>query len=135
MEVGVKVKLAIVAQMTIRISGVLLLALGVFIWTGNFDQLIPYHRILGFVLVIALWALSLLAARAGVPIGLVVAAAVWGLIAPIIGLTQASILTGGFHWVIQVIHLVIGLGAIGWGERLGQAMKSRTPVAAPQKIE
>lgn len=126
-------KLATVAQMTIRISGVLLLALGVFIWTGNFDQLTPYHRILGFVLVIALWALSFLAARAGVPIGLVVAAVVWGLIAPIVGLTQTSILTGGFHWVIQVIHLVIGLGAIGWGERLGQAIKSGTPAAGHQK--
>jgi hypothetical protein len=126
-------KLATVAQMTIRISGVLLLALGVFIWTGNFDQLIPYHRILGFVLVIALWTLSFLAARAGVSIGLVAAAVVWGLIAPIVGLTQTSILTGGFHWVIQVVHLVIGLGAIGWGEGLGQAIKSRTPGAAPLK--
>jgi hypothetical protein len=133
MEVGFAMKLATVAQMTIRISGVLLLALGVFMWTGNFDQLIPYHRILGFVLVIALWVLSFLAARAGVPIGLVVAAVVWGLIAPIVGLTQTSILTGGFHWVIQVIHLVIGLGVIGWGERLGQVMKSRTPVAGPLK--
>jgi hypothetical protein len=122
-----------VAQMTIRISGVLLLGLGVFMWTGSFDQLIPYHRILGFILVIALWALCYLAARAGVPIGLVAGAAVWGLIAPIVGLTQTSILTGSFHWVIQVIHLVIGLGAIGWGERLGMVIKSRTPGAPSMK--
>jgi hypothetical protein len=124
---------ATLAQMTIRISGILLLALGVFIWTGNFDQLIAYHRILGFVLVIALWALSFLAARAGVPIGLVAAAVVWGLIAPIVGLTQTSILTGGLHWVIQVIHLLIGLGAMGLGETLGQAIKSRTPATTPVK--
>jgi hypothetical protein len=118
-------------QMTIRISGVLLLGLGVFMWTGNFDQLIPYHRLLGFVLVIALWALCFLAARAGVPIGLVIGAAVWGLIAPILGLTQTSILTGGDHWIIQVVHLLVGLGAIGWGERLGMLIKSRTPGGAP----
>jgi hypothetical protein len=127
-------KLATVAQMTIRLSGVLLIGLGVFIWTGNFDQLIPYHRVLGFILVIALWTLCYLAARAGVPIGLVAGAAVWGLIAPIVGLTQTSILTGSFHWVIQVIHLLIGLGAIGWGERLGMVIKSRTPGAAPMKV-
>jgi hypothetical protein len=63
----------------------------------------------------------------------VAAAVVWGLIAPVVGLTQPSILTGDFHWVIQVIHVVIGLGAIGWGERLGQAIKSRTPGGAPLK--
>jgi hypothetical protein len=56
---------------------------------------------------------------------------VWGLIAPILGLTQANILTGNFHWVIQVIHLLIGIGAMGWGERLAIAIKARTPVAAP----
>jgi hypothetical protein len=127
-------KLTTVAQMTIRVSGVLLIGLGVFIWTGNFDQLIPYHRVLGFVLVIALWTLCYLAARAGVPLGLVAGAAVWGLIAPVVGLTQTSILTGGFHWVIQVIHLLIGLGAIGWGERLGMVIKSKTPRAAPMKV-
>ena len=126
-------KFTTVAQMTIRISGVLLLGLGVFIWTGNFDQLIPYHRVLGFVLVIALWTLCGLAARAGVPIGLVIAAAVWGLIAPIVGLTQTSILNGSYHWVVQIIHLLIGLGAIGWGERLGIAIKSSTPGTAPLK--
>lgn len=126
-------KWATVAQMTIRISGVLLLALGVFIWTGNFDQLIPYHRVLGFVLVIALWTLSFLAAREGVPIGLVAAAVAYGLIAPVVGLTQTTVLTGGLHWVIQVIHLLIGLGAVGWGEGLGQAIRSSTPGRAPMK--
>jgi hypothetical protein len=124
-------RLTTVAQMTIRISGVLLLGLGVFIWTGNFDQLIPYHRILGFILVLALWALCILAARAGVPIGLVMGAAVWGLIAPILGLTQTSILTGGYHWVIQIVHLLIGIGAIGWGERLGMMIRSTTQGSAP----
>lgn len=126
-------RLTTAAQMTIRISGVLLIGLGAFIWTGNFDQLIPYHRILGFILVIALWTLCVLAARAGVSTGLVAAAAVWGLIAPILGLTQTSILTGGYHWIIQIVHLLIGLGAIGWGERLGLAIKSTTPGPAPLK--
>lgn len=121
------------ALMTIRISGVLLIGLGLFIWTGNADGAIPVHEFLGFVLVIALWGLAFLAARAGVPMGLVAAAVVWGLIAPALGLTQTNILVGGAHWIIQVIHMLIGLGAIGWGERLGIGIKALTPRTAPVK--
>jgi hypothetical protein len=88
---------------------------------------------LGFVLVIALWTLAVLAARAGVSIGLVVLAVVWGLVAPALGLTQASLWVGGWHWVIQVLHLRIGLGAIGLGETLGREIKARAPGTARVK--
>jgi hypothetical protein len=107
-----------VAHMTLRVSGLLLILLGVAIWTGRADQVIPFHEFLGFVLVLSLWTLAFFAARAGVRIGLVVAAVVWGLIAPALGLTQENLLTGDLHWTIQVLHLLIGLGAIGLGERL-----------------
>lgn len=124
-------KPATVAQMTVRICGLVLIVLGVMIWTGRFDQLIPIHRLIGILLVLALWALCYFAARAGVPAGLVAGAFVWGLVAPVLGLTQEGILTGSYHWVIQVLHLLIGLGVIGWGERLGRAIKSGS--AAPAR--
>jgi hypothetical protein len=112
-----------VAHMTIRISGLLLLLLGIAIWTGRGDGLIPVHRVLGFVLVLSLWTLSLLAARAGVPVKWVALAVAWGLVAPIVGLTQDGLLTGGWHWTIQVLHLMIGVGAIGLGENLGRLIE------------
>jgi hypothetical protein len=118
-----------VSQMTIRVSGVLLILLGIAIWTGRADQVIPVHELLGFVLVLSLWALSYLAARAGVAMRWVVMAVAWGLVAPILGLTQQSLLTGDLHWTIQVLHLLIGLGAIGQGENLALRMKQ---VAATQ---
>jgi hypothetical protein len=114
---------ATIAQMTIRVSGVLLILLGIAIWTGRADQIIPVHELLGFVLVLALWALSFLAARAGVTMRWVVLAVAWGLAAPILGLTQQGLLTGDWHWTIQVLHLLIGLGAIGQGENLALRMK------------
>jgi hypothetical protein len=114
---------ATLAQMTIRVSGVLLILLGIAIWTGRADQIIPVHELLGFVLVLALWALSFLAARAGVAMRWVVLAVAWGLAAPILGLTQQGVLTGDWHWTIQVFHLLIGLGAIGQGENLALRMK------------
>jgi len=53
----------------------------------------------------------------------VIAAVAWGLIAPILGLTQANLLTNNWHWVIQVLHLLVGLAAIGTGEGLVQRMR------------
>ena len=85
--------------------------------------IIPVHEFLGFVLVLSLWMLAYFGARAGVPRGIVIAAVVWGLIAPILGLTQADLLTNNWHWVIQVLHLLVGLAAIGTGEGLVQRMR------------
>lgn len=109
-----------IAHMTIRISGLLLILLGIAVWTGRADGVIPVHELLGFVLVLSLWTLSFLAARAGVPMQWVALAVVWGLVAPILGLTQEGLLAGDWHWTIQVLHLLIGLGAIGMGENLAR---------------
>jgi hypothetical protein len=112
-----------VVHTTLRISGVLLILLGLAIWTGRADQIIPVHEFLGFVLVLSLWTLAFFGARVGVPGGMVVAAVAWGLIAPILGLTQVNLLTNNWHWVIQVLHLLVGLAAIGTGEGLVQRMR------------
>ena len=112
-----------IAQMTIRISGLLLLLLGLAIWTGRADGVIPIHELLGFVLVVALWTLSYFAARAGVSMRWVALAVAWGLAAPLLGLTQQNLVNGDWHWTIQVLHLLIGAGAIGQGENLAARMK------------
>ena len=109
-------------QMTLRASGLLLLVLGLAIWTGH-DQLTQIHELLGLVLVLSLWALAFFAARARVSTGLVMLAAAWGLGAAILGIVQGQLLTGDWHWTIQVLHLLIGLGAIGQGEILGNRMR------------
>jgi hypothetical protein len=122
-----------VLHWTIRVSGALLILLGIAIWTGRADAVIPVHEFLGFVLVLSLWALAFYAARAGVPRGMVAAAVAWGVIAPILGLTQANLLTNNWHWTIQVLHLLVGLAMIGTGEGLYLRMRRRgapTPKAA-----
>jgi hypothetical protein len=116
-------KLTTAVHWTLRISGVLLILLGLAIWTGRADAIIPVHEFLGFVLVLSLWTLAFFAARAGVQRGIVVAGFAWGLIAPILGLTQANLLTNDWHWIIQILHLLVGLAAIGTGEGLAQRMR------------
>ena len=114
-----------IVHMTLRVSGLLLILLGLAIWTGRADQVIPVHMFLGFVLVLSLWTLAFFAARAGIAMGWVLLAVVWGLVAPILGLTQERLLTGDWHWTIQVLHLLIGVGAIGQGEGLVLRMRRR----------
>ena len=120
-----------IAQMLLRLAGLIAIVLGLLFWTGNFLQLIPIHMLAGIVVVLSLWTLAGLAARAGVPIGLVALAIVWGLIVPILGMTQNQLLPGSAHWVIQVLHLLLGAGAIGQGEGLAARIK-RARTLAPQ---
>ena len=118
------------AQMLVRASFVVQLVLGGLFWTGNALDLVPLHQIIGFLLVFGLWTLAGLAARAGVRPPLVALAAVWGLIVPILGLTQTRLLVGSAHWVIEVLHLLVGLGAIGQAEGLAARIKERLAAVA-----
>lgn len=117
-------------QMGIRVLGVVQLLLGILFWTGNALGLVDLHQFLGILLVLALWTQAALAHRAGVPGGLVAGAAVYGLIVPIVGLTQRELLPGSAHWVIQVIHLLLGIGLIGLAESLATRAKARLATVA-----
>jgi hypothetical protein len=117
-------------QMGIRVVGVVQLALGVLFWTGNALGLVDLHQLLGILLVLAVWTQAVLAARAGAPAGLVAVAAVWGLVVVIVGLTQRELLTGSLHWLIQVIHLLLGLGLLGLADTLATRAKARLAPAA-----
>ncbi len=44
---------------------------------------------------------------------------------PALGATQTSILPGPEHWVIQVLHLLVGLTAIALAEVLGRRIRGR----------
>ena len=117
-------------QMGIRAAGVVQLVLGLAFWTGNALGLVDLHQLVGMLLVLGLWTLAALAARAGVQPGLVAVAAVWGLILPVVGLTQRELLAGSAHIVIEVVHLLLGLGALGLAETLATRAKARmAPVA------
>jgi hypothetical protein len=125
------VKAARVADVIVRVMAVILIVLGVLIWTGNFDGLIPVHITAGVILVLTLWTLAVLAAVAGINRGLIVLAIVWGLIVPVLGLTQTQLVYGSAHWVIQVIHLLVGIGAIAQASRLAALIRVR---AASPKV-
>ena len=118
-------KNASILQWVIRMTGLIQLILGIIIWKGNADFLIIYHILVGSILVIGLWVLAYQAWRAGVSKWLVILTAVWGLILPIWGLAQDKLLPETGHWIIQVLHLLCGVGAVGIAEMLASKMHKK----------
>jgi hypothetical protein len=112
-------------QALVRAAGVVQILLGLAFWTGNALGLVDLHQLIGFVIVLALWALAGLAARAGVAPGLVALAAVWGVVVPVLGLTQQRLLPGSAHVVIEVLHLLVGIVALGLADTLATRAKGR----------
>jgi hypothetical protein len=123
-----------VAQMIVRVSGVLLLILGLLFWTGDALGLIPVHILLGVLLVLALWLLAATASQMGVPIGLVAGAALLGLVLAWLGFTQDSMLPGSAHWIIQALHLVLGMAAIAIAEVIGGRIRRMRLAASGQSV-
>jgi hypothetical protein len=116
--------------MVIRITGLAQLILGVIIWPGKSDSLIPVHILIGALLVIALLTLSFLAARSGISISLIILAVVWAFVLPAWGLIQEKLLPETGHWVIQVLHLLFGIGAIGIAEMLSARIHKKSALPA-----
>jgi uncharacterized membrane protein len=118
------------AQMLVRITGVLQLVLGLLIWTESAANLIGIHTLLGLVLVLSLWVLAAFSTRAGVPGGLAAGVAVGAAVMLVLGVTQTSLLPGSSHWVIQVVHVLIGMAAVGSGEAIGGRLRRNRLAAA-----
>lgn len=108
----------LLTQIVARVIAVVQVALGIVVWTGHGDSLIPVHIAVGLLLVVDLWVAVALGLRSGAPIGLAVLALVWSLGMPAFGLLQTSLLPGAFHIAIEVLHLAVGLAAVGLIEAL-----------------
>jgi hypothetical protein len=107
----------------IRIAGSAALILGLAFWVAKLTGLVTLHEALGAGVVLALWALAVVAYRKGVSLGFVACAVLWGVFTVVLGIGQTRFLVGEFHLVVQVIHLLVGLGAIAMGAVLARALR------------
>lgn len=112
-----------IAQMCVRVIGVILLILGLLFWSGNALGLVNTHMALGLLFVIALWVLCGVGIKARISGGLITLGIVWGLIVIGLGMSQRTMMVGSSHWVIRVLHLLVGLAAIGIGESLAKRIR------------
>lgn len=115
--------------LVIRGTGLFQVLLGLVFWAGYARPLTPLHMLVGLLFVLALWVLAVRAFAAGASRGFAAFLALWGAVVLVFGMTQARILPGPYHWVIQVLHLLVGGLAMGFARSLGERMRK---AAAPR---
>jgi hypothetical protein len=114
-----------IPNMIIRLTWVVNIILGLGFWTGHWDSLQSLHMIIGILLVLSLFWIALLYAQSGGSLGLTIGAFVTGALLYLVGITQSGI--GGT--LIQVVHLLLAIVAIGIAEMMGAQLGRRNAVA------
>jgi hypothetical protein len=123
-----------ISQMVMRAAFLLALILGIAFWINpglptQYQAVKGIHMLLGIIVVIALWIIGLAQGRVkGGSFGLALGTFVIGLAVLIVGLGQESwkLLVGGAFVAVQVInivHLLLNISAIGFGEMLARRSK------------
>lgn len=105
-----------IGSVVLNLSGVLALILGLLFWDHRALNLISLHMLLGLLVVGALWVIGIGQAffKSGSWL-LATCALIIGALVLVIGMMQSAMLVDDYHWVIQIVHLALGLTAIGIG--------------------
>jgi hypothetical protein len=107
------------------------LTLGMVIWFVHVSS-VSLHIVLGLIVTLILLLFSLLALmtrgirRPGV-IGIL-----YSCVLPGLGLTQYTLLAGNLHWLIQIAHMLIGVGAVGLIQIIGDRYQRCKATASAQ---
>lgn len=120
----------LIARALISLFGITLVVLGILFWTGHAMSLLPVHMMIGGLFVVCLWVLAVLGFLARGSRAFALLVLVWSLIVPALGVMQLRLMPGPNHWVIQAIHLLVGLIAMGLGHALARRVGRRPAQAA-----
>jgi len=118
-----------IIQWIAGIAGLIALILGLLFWIANID-FISIHMLFGILVALSLLILGIVGVFNK---GLRVLGIIGMIYAPIMylfGLTQATLLVGNLHWLIQTAHMLVGVGALALigiiGTRYVRLKKSST---------
>jgi hypothetical protein len=105
-----------IASIVLSFSGLIALILGLLFWGHKATHLIPLHMLLGFLVMGALWVVGIgQAFFRGGSWSVAACALIVGILLAVLGITQTSLMVGEYHWVVQIVHLALGLSAIAIG--------------------
>ena len=93
------------------IAGLGALTLGLLFWIVNMN-FIGLHMLFGLIVALSLLILGIVGVFTGGMRLLGAIGVVYALLVPVFGVTQATLLVGSLHWLIQTAHLLVGLGAL-----------------------
>jgi hypothetical protein len=117
-----------ITSMVLSLAGLLALILGLLFWTGGALNLISLHMLLGFLAVGALWIVGVAQALTYSGSWIIATVAIIvGALMIVLGLTQSSLMVGDFHWVIRILHLLLGLLTIGMGHMAAARSRKHSP--------
>ena len=107
-----------IIQIISGVAGLGALLLGLLVWIANMN-LTSIHMLFGLTVALTLLIMSIIAVSTrGMRIWGIVGI-VYALIVPVFGLTQFNILTGNLHWLIQIAHMLVGIGALALTGMMG----------------
>lgn len=92
-------------------AGLGALTLGLLFWIAQLN-FISIHMLFGLTVALSLLILGIVGVFTRGMRLLGAIGIVYALIVPAFGLTQATLLLGSLHWLIQAAHLLVGLGAL-----------------------
>jgi len=93
------------------VAGLGALTLGLLFWIANID-FISLHMLFGLTVALSLLTLGVVGVSTSGMRLLGAIGIVYALLVPVFGVTQATLLVGSLHWLIQAAHLLVGLGAL-----------------------
>jgi hypothetical protein len=100
------------------VAGLGALTLGLLFWIANLN-FIGLHMVFGLTVALSLLILGIVGMFTGGMRLLGAIGIVYALLVPVFGVTQATLLVGSLHWLIQTAHLLVGLGALALAGILG----------------
>jgi hypothetical protein len=108
-----------IASAVLSLAALLALISGFLFWTGTALNSIQLHMLLGFLAVGALLVIAAAQVFAkGGSWSLAAAAVVLGAATIALGITQTSLMIGNLHWIVEIVHLLLGLLIVGLGHML-----------------
>jgi len=106
------------------LTGLTQIVIGAMLWAGKARSLTSFHMTVGVLFVLSLWTLALIAGRFHVGKGLGALAVLWGIVVLLFGIAQPQIMPGSGHWVIRVVHLLLGLAAMAQAGVLARRIRA-----------
>jgi hypothetical protein len=126
-----------IAQWIVRLTGPTQVVLGLLFWTNHARALLPLHMAVGVAFVLGVWTHAAVAWRAGLRAAPTLLVVAWGAVVALFGMTHARLLPGPRHWIVQLLHLLVGVVAMLVAmrvaafvrRRLGEATRRTGPVS------
>ena len=96
----------------LQILATIQLVVGIAMWTGRWYSFRGMHMAVGIVFVLILWTIAVMALLKRQRTGVALFALLWGIVVVALGMTQQSILPGDLHWIVRVLHVVVGVASM-----------------------